>query len=226
MVAFVLWICPLRFRPPGYPWVVGSGPTVTRATERNGRANAKNPTEPVSLMELRVTKCLKYHRLEQEGPVCKEWALWWCEPGYLRDCTCSREWKSGMYWERPAGSWALAPHGADWPPLLLPDHREKGREARLEFRFCFLFHWPDQVLKEEQLTAWARWNCYRTMAVWSQNRQGAPLQACFSRPSSLKKQHEQRYRKMWLPSILFSFMKPVHTFAFNFLLSVRYQTEM
>ena len=53
------------------------------------------------------------------------------------------------------------------------------------------------------------------MAVWSQNRQGAPLQACFSRPSSLKKQHEQRYRKMWLPSILFSFMKPVHTFAFN-----------
>ena len=24
------------------------------------------------LMELRVTKCLKYHRLEQEGPVCKD----------------------------------------------------------------------------------------------------------------------------------------------------------
>ena len=45
---------------------------MTRATERNGRANAKNPTEPVSLMELRVTKCLKYHRLEQEGPVCKD----------------------------------------------------------------------------------------------------------------------------------------------------------
>ena len=82
-----------------------------------------------------------------------------------RDCSCSREWKSGMYWERPAGSWALAPHGADWPPLLLPDHREKGREARLEFRFCFLFHWPDQVVKEEQLklepdqTVTARWRC-------------------------------------------------------------------
>ena len=54
------------------------------------------------------------------------------------------------------------------------------------------------------------------MAVWYQNRQGALLQASFSRPSSLKKRHEQRYRKMWLPRILFSFMKPVHTFAFNF----------
>ena len=54
------------------------------------------------------------------------------------------------------------------------------------------------------------------MAVWSQNRQGALLHAFFSRPSSLKKHHEQRYRKMWLPGILFSLMKPVHTFAFNF----------
>ena len=54
------------------------------------------------------------------------------------------------------------------------------------------------------------------MAVWYQNEQGALLHAFFSRPSSLKKHHEQRYRKMWLPGILFSLMKPVHTFAFNF----------
>ena len=60
------------FRPPDHFCVVGSGPTVTGATERNGRASAKYTNEPVSLMELRVTKCLKYHRLEQEGPVCKD----------------------------------------------------------------------------------------------------------------------------------------------------------
>ena len=142
--------------------------------------------------------------------------LWWCEPGHLGDCSCSREWKSGTDWKPLAGSWALAPYGAYWPSLLSPDHIGKGREARLEFRFCFLFHWPDQVLQEEQLTAWARSNWYRTMAVWYQNRQGALLHAFFSRPSSLKKHHEQRYRKMWLPSILFSLMKPVRTFAFNF----------
>ena len=60
------------------------------------------------------------------------------------------------------------------------------------------------------------------MAVWYQNRQGALLQASFSRPSSLKKRHEQRYSKMWLPSILFSLMKPVHTaFNFCFLLDIK-----
>ena len=147
--------------------------------------------------------------------------LWWCEPGHLGDCSCSREWKSGTDWKRLADSWALAPHGSDTKPtdrpsLLLPDHRGKGREARLEFRFCFLLHWPDQVLQEEQLTAWARSNCYRTMAVWSQKRQGALLHAFFSRPPSLKKHHEQKYRKMWQPGILCSLMKPVHTLVFNF----------
>ena len=45
-----------------------------RSKELNGLASAKYPKEPVSLMELRVTKRLKYHGLEQEGPVWKEWA--------------------------------------------------------------------------------------------------------------------------------------------------------
>ena len=49
------------------------GPFVTGATERNGLASAKYPKEPVALMELRVTKGLKYHGLEQEGLVWKEW---------------------------------------------------------------------------------------------------------------------------------------------------------
>ena len=88
---------------------------MTRATERNGRANAKNPTEPVSLMELRVTKCLKYHRLEQEGPVCKDGRFGGVSQDILetavaqgnenQECTGSCK--------RPAGSWSLAPHGAD-----------------------------------------------------------------------------------------------------------------
>ena len=64
----------MGFRPPGYPCIIGSGHFVTGATERDGLASAKYPKEPVSLMELRVTKRLKYHGLEQEGLVWKEWA--------------------------------------------------------------------------------------------------------------------------------------------------------
>lgn len=52
---------------------MGPGPIVTGVTEGNGLASAKYPKEPVALMELRVTKGLKYHGLEQEGPVWKEW---------------------------------------------------------------------------------------------------------------------------------------------------------
>ena len=104
----------MGFRPPGYPCVVGSGPIVTRATERNGRASAKYTNEPVSLMELRVTKCLKYHRLEQEGPVWKEWALWWCEPGHLETAVAQ-----GNENQECTGSGRLAP--GPWPLTELTD---------------------------------------------------------------------------------------------------------
>ena len=119
----------------------------------------------------------------------------------------------GSSWRAP-GPWALTDQILSPEPdcpLILPDHREKGRESPglSSGSVGSTLVWPASTArpcKEEQLTAWARSNCFRTMAVWPQNRQGALLQTFFSRPSSLKKhcEHTKAVGNMaaakWLPS--------------------------
>ena len=54
------------------------------------------------------------------------------------------------------------------------------------------------------------------MAVLSQNRQEALLQAFSSRPSSLKKHKEQRHQEIWLPCILLGLSKPYPSLCIYF----------